>query len=454
MRIVLLGAPGSGKGTQAKLLVEKYQFPQVSTGDLLREAVTARTPLGLQAKAAMEEGRLVSDDIVLGMIKERLSQPDAQNGFVLDGFPRNIPQAEALDQMLEQMAKPLQLALLVEVDFDVLMQRLTGRRTCESCGQMYNVYSSPSKLEDRCDKCGGNLRHRADDNEETISNRLKVYEAQTTPVIAYYKEQGKLRVVQGIGEIADVYAAIDRAITDMVQAQAQLDLQSIPVPPEKPVVELPVLRKEIAEKKAAEEEKRAAKERKTAEKKAKMIKEARAKDAAIRAAAKAKEKKEAEEKEKTATTTQAKKAAAKKKVVKKAVAKKTAKKKMVKKAAAKKTAKKKIVKKTVAKKTAKKKIVKKTVAKKAAKKKVVKKAVAKKTTKKKIVKKAVAKKAAKKKVVKKAAAKKTAKKKVVKKAVAKKTAKKKVVKKAIAKKTTKKKIVKKSAAKKRKPKRG
>ena len=410
MRIVLLGAPGSGKGTQAKLLVEKYQFPQVSTGDLLREAVATGTPLGLRAKAAMEEGQLVSDDIVLGMIKERLSQPDAQNGFVLDGFPRNIPQAEALDQMLEHMGKPLQLALLVEIDFDALMQRLTGRRTCESCGQMYNVYSSPSKLEDRCDKCGGNLRHRADDNEETISNRLKVYEAQTEPVIAYYREQGKLRVVQGIGEIADVYAAIDRAITDMVQAQAQLDVESIPAAPEKLEPERPVLRSEIAAEKAAEEKKKAEKERKAAEKAAKILQKKRAKAAADRAAAI-----EAERKEKEAAAA-AELAAAEKAAKKKAAAKK---------AAAKKAAKKKVVKKAAAKKVAKKKVVKKAAAKKAAKKKVVKKAATKKVAKKKVVKKAAVKKAAKKKIVKKAAAKKVAKKKVVKKAVTKKAAKKK-----------------------------
>ncbi|TPW14646.1 MAG: adenylate kinase, partial [Halothiobacillaceae bacterium] len=207
MRIVLLGAPGSGKGTQAKLLVEKYSYPQISTGDLLRAAVTGGTSLGLQAKAAMDAGQLVSDEIVLGMIKERLSEPDAKEGFVLDGFPRNIPQAEALDKMLDKMHIPLQMALLVEVDFDALIQRLTGRRTCELCGQMYNIYLSPSKLDDRCDKCGGNLKHRADDNEETISNRLKVYEAQTEPLIAFYRSQNKLRVVQGVGEIPDIFAA-------------------------------------------------------------------------------------------------------------------------------------------------------------------------------------------------------------------------------------------------------
>ncbi len=207
MRIVLLGAPGSGKGTQAKLLTEQYRVPQISTGDLLRAAVKSETPLGLQAKAAMDAGRLVSDDLVLAMIRERLSQPDAHNGFILDGFPRNLAQAQTLDAMLDRMGQPLDAALLIDVDLDILMQRMTGRRTCESCGQTYNIYSSPSKLEDRCDKCGGNLRHRADDNEETIGNRLRVYEAQTSPLIEYYRAQNRLRTVQGVGEITHIFAA-------------------------------------------------------------------------------------------------------------------------------------------------------------------------------------------------------------------------------------------------------
>lgn len=214
MRLVLLGAPGSGKGTQAKQLTEQYRVPQISTGDLLRAAVKAGTPLGLQAKAAMDAGRLVSDDLVLAMIKERLSESDARNGFILDGFPRNNVQAQALDAMLERMEQPLDFALLIEVDPDILMQRMTGRRTCESCGQTYNVYTSPSKLEDRCDKCGGNLRHRADDNEETIGNRLRVYEAQTTPVIEYYRAQKRLKTVQGVGEIPHIFAGIKQVVEE------------------------------------------------------------------------------------------------------------------------------------------------------------------------------------------------------------------------------------------------
>jgi len=210
MRIVLLGAPGSGKGTQGKLLEERYKIPQISTGDLLRAAVAAGTPLGRQAKAAMDAGQLVTDDVVLGMIRERLSARDTHNGFILDGFPRNIPQAQALDQLLTEIGKPLELTLLIDVDFDVLMQRLTGRRTCGSCGWACNIYSSPPRVDGICDACGGNLHHRADDNEETIGNRLRVYESQTAPLIDYYRGQDKLRTVQGIGEIKHIFAAITK----------------------------------------------------------------------------------------------------------------------------------------------------------------------------------------------------------------------------------------------------
>ncbi len=208
MRIVLLGAPGSGKGTQGKKLAEQYGIPQISTGDLLRAAVAAETPLGKRARVAMDAGQLVSDDVVVGLIRERLNEADTANGFILDGFPRNIVQAEALDVMLNEIGKPLQAALHIDVDFDILMKRLTGRRTCESCGQMYNIDTSPPKAEGRCDKCGGRLVQRADDNEETISKRLKVYESQTMPLIAYYRDQGKLHTVKGVGDIDDIYTSI------------------------------------------------------------------------------------------------------------------------------------------------------------------------------------------------------------------------------------------------------
>lgn len=217
MRIVLLGAPGSGKGTQAKLLVEKYKIPQISTGDLLRAAVAAGSELGKKAKAAMDAGQLVSDEIVLGMIQERLSRPDAKAGFILDGFPRNIPQAQALDSMLARLGQPLQLALLVDVDQEVLMKRLTGRRTCSNaaCGAIYNVYFSPPKTANKCDKCGSPLTHRSDDNEATVRNRLSVYEQQTAPLVAYYKAQNKLRSVKGVGAVGEIF----KNICDIIEAQ-------------------------------------------------------------------------------------------------------------------------------------------------------------------------------------------------------------------------------------------
>lgn len=212
MRIVLVGAPGSGKGTQAKKLVARYGVPQISTGDLLRAAVAAGSALGRQAKAAMDAGQLVSDQIVLDMIEERMAEPDTRKGFILDGFPRNISQAQALDAMLANLNRPLQAAILIDVDFDLLIQRIAGRRSCTCCGQMYNVYTSPSKLDELCDICGGELHHRADDNEDTITNRLRVYEAQTVPLLDYYKAQGKQYIVDGAGEFDDILQRLCRII--------------------------------------------------------------------------------------------------------------------------------------------------------------------------------------------------------------------------------------------------
>jgi adenylate kinase len=225
MRIVLLGAPGSGKGTQAELLAERYKIPQFSPGDLLRESVASGSPFGRQVKFAMDAGQLVGDDILLGIIQERILRADARNGFILDGFPRSLPQAEALDQLFDSLGRPLHLALLLAVDVDALLQRLVGRRTCLSCGQVYNVFYSPPRIDGRCDACGGRLRHRADDNEETIGNRLRVYELHTLPVIEYYKEQGKLRAVQGVGEISDIFKAM-RKVVDDVKAHSGTELRS------------------------------------------------------------------------------------------------------------------------------------------------------------------------------------------------------------------------------------
>ena len=208
MRIVLLGAPGSGKGTQAQKLISEYGIPQISTGDLLRAAVAANSELGQRAKSAMDNGQLVSDDIVLGMIEERLKDEDTQKGFILDGFPRNLSQAVSLDELLAKSGKPLQGALLIDVEFDVLLKRITGRLSCKSCGSIFNRFTSPPKVENVCDKCGSELYHRADDNEETIGKRLETYEKETAPLVNYFNEKGLLLKVAGIGEIEEITAAV------------------------------------------------------------------------------------------------------------------------------------------------------------------------------------------------------------------------------------------------------
>lgn len=212
MRIVFLGAPGSGKGTQAQRLVRDYGLVQISTGDLLRAAVAAGTELGRQAKAAMDAGELVSDDIVLGMLRERLQQGDVGRGFILDGFPRNLAQARALDTLLAELRQPLDAVCLLKVDFDILMKRLTGRRTCSKTGKLLNIYFSPQAELDACKAAGGELIQRDDDNEETIANRLKVYREQTEPLVGYYQQAGLLKVVDGEGDPDAVYERLRLAL--------------------------------------------------------------------------------------------------------------------------------------------------------------------------------------------------------------------------------------------------
>ena len=330
MRIVLLGAPGSGKGTQAKLLVDKYKLPQISTGDMLREAVAEGSILGRQAKVAMDAGQLVSDEIVLGIIQERVMRPDARKGFILDGFPRNQPQAEALDQLLTSLGRPLNLSLLVAVDVDALIQRLVGRRTCLSCGQMYNIYYAPPHIEGRCDECGGRLRHRADDNEETIGNRLRVFETHTLPVVEYYKEQSKLRTIQGVGEITDIFKAVTKVVED-VKANLKNETRTDAI--------RAAFAKHRASKAEAEKQKKKPVKKKAAKKKAakkKTVKKKTVKKAVV--------KKKVATKKKVAAKKAVKKKAAKKVVSKKTVKKAAAKKKVAtkKKVAAKKVAKKKV----------------------------------------------------------------------------------------------------------------
>jgi adenylate kinase len=214
MRIVLMGAPGSGKGTQSQLLVAAYGVPQISTGDLLREAVSRKTELGRKAKAAMDAGKLVDDSIVLGMIRERLAQPDAAKGFILDGFPRNIAQADALTQLLAELKQPLEAVVLLNVDLGILFKRLTGRRVCEGCGRVFNIYTAPADGALRCDKCGAKHRliQRPDDREEVIGKRLEVFEAQTKPLIKHYQDAGLLRVVNAEASVDTVFKGIQRAV--------------------------------------------------------------------------------------------------------------------------------------------------------------------------------------------------------------------------------------------------
>jgi adenylate kinase len=215
MRLVLLGAPGSGKGTQAQKLRDDKRIPQVSSGDLLRDAVARGTELGRRAKAAMDAGELVSDEIVLGLIRERLGRPDAAQGFILDGYPRNVAQAGALDRLLADLGQPIDAVVLMDVAPKALFQRLTGRRSCPKCSKVFNVYSSPSKLGDQCDNHPGEqapqLVQRADDREDVIENRLKVYASQTEPLVEHYKARGLLKVVNADRPVDAVYVDFLRA---------------------------------------------------------------------------------------------------------------------------------------------------------------------------------------------------------------------------------------------------
>ena len=227
MRIILIGAPGSGKGTQAKFLTEKYNIPEISTGDLLRAAVAAKTPLGRQAKAVMDAGQLVPNDIVMGMIRERITRTDAENGFILDGFPRNMEQAEALDMLLNQLGRPIDVVLQINVDFDLLMQRMVGRLTCVSCGALFNSFTNPPIIDERCDHCGGPLHHRSDDNENTIDRRLRIYDTHTHPLATRYQQQNKLHVIDGQGEISEITKRIKSALRGI--RSKRVNLKTTPI---------------------------------------------------------------------------------------------------------------------------------------------------------------------------------------------------------------------------------
>ena len=211
MRIVLFGPPGAGKGTQASLLVEKYGSAHISTGDTLREAVANKTEVGMKAKSYMDKGELVPDDVVIAIAKEKLASV-GDKGFILDGFPRTIAQAEALDVALEDIKKPLEAVVNLQVDEDELIRRLSGRRVCPGCGEPYHIDSKKPRAEGVCDSCGTTLMHRDDDRPEAIKNRLNVYNNQTSPVLGYYESKGILKNIKAVGGIQDILTRVSEAL--------------------------------------------------------------------------------------------------------------------------------------------------------------------------------------------------------------------------------------------------
>lgn len=212
MHLAFLGPPGAGKGTQARELAQEWGVPHIATGDMLREAMAAETPLGREAKPYYDRGALVPDDVIVGMIAERLAQPDAKRGFLLDGFPRTIAQAEALGGLLENLGQPLGRVVFFDVSDAELLRRLTGRRVCRGCGATYHIMSAPPARPDACDRCGGELDQRVDDSEATVRKRLQVYATQTAPLLEYYRERHLLSTVRGEGAIEAIRAALRRAV--------------------------------------------------------------------------------------------------------------------------------------------------------------------------------------------------------------------------------------------------
>jgi adenylate kinase len=212
VNLVLMGLPGAGKGTQAEKIVEKYNIPHISTGDMFRAAMKEGTELGLKAKSFMDKGELVPDEVTIGIVRERLSKDDCKKGFLLDGFPRTVAQAEALESMLASMDKKIDYVINVDVDQDILMERLTGRRICKSCGATYHLVFNPPSVDGVCDRCGGELYQRADDNSETVQNRLEVNMKQSKPLLDFYESKGYLRNINGQQDIEKVFADIDELL--------------------------------------------------------------------------------------------------------------------------------------------------------------------------------------------------------------------------------------------------
>jgi len=212
MNLILLGAPGAGKGTQAKKIVEKYGIPHIATGDILREAVAKGTELGKKAKEYMDRGELVPDEIVIGIVKERLQEPDCEKGFLLDGFPRTLKQAEALDNMLKELGRKIDAVIYIDVPEEEVVKRIVNRRTCRKCGAVYHLIYAPPREPNKCDKCGGELYQRDDDKEETVRQRFKVYMENTAPLIDYYEKKGLLYKVDGTKSIEEVFQQIEEIL--------------------------------------------------------------------------------------------------------------------------------------------------------------------------------------------------------------------------------------------------
>ncbi|MBU8727745.1 adenylate kinase [Bacillus pumilus] len=208
MNLVLMGLPGAGKGTQAERIVDDYGIPHISTGDMFRAAMKEETQLGLEAKSFIDKGELVPDEVTIGIVRERLGKNDCEEGFLLDGFPRTVAQAEALEGILKDLGRTIDYVINIKVDKDALMERLTGRRICKNCGATYHLVFNPPAKENVCDKCGGELYQRADDNAETVSTRLEVNLKQTEPLLNFYSEKGYLANIDGAKHINDVYADI------------------------------------------------------------------------------------------------------------------------------------------------------------------------------------------------------------------------------------------------------
>jgi adenylate kinase len=212
VRVVLLGPPGAGKGTQAKLLHERFEDCQISTGDILRKAVAEQTPLGKQASEYVRKGDLVPDSLIVDLVAERLKEKDCERGFILDGFPRTISQAQSLETILRNMGVALDRVLAIQVPHSVIVERLAGRRTCRGCGALYHLTLDPPQAEGVCDRCGGDLYQRDDDREETITARLKVYDTQTAPLLSYYRERSMLSNIDGVGKVDEIRSRIIQAL--------------------------------------------------------------------------------------------------------------------------------------------------------------------------------------------------------------------------------------------------